>query len=211
MRRRISFYGTTKTTTTQQQAQRSTTTSSADEAATTTTAGNNKKVALLAELDRCTSTTEAQRVLQNYFCGTASTSSSGTTTPTTGTTTAAPPLYQSVQIPPGASTRPISDGDLAIQTRLVNKKYAILDLIELSGQRDSDRASLAVLTTFLSTTVAAGTYKYVQVCYYTHTHSERRKHKSKNDGIHGLPLPFIPFLFVSFFCISLYFRRLITL
>ena len=53
--------------------------------------------------------------------------------------------YKSISIPAGASTRGISDGDLAIQTRLANKKYRIMDLIELSGDRDADRASLAAV------------------------------------------------------------------
>lgn len=64
-------------------------------------------------------------------------------------------LYNSISIPPGASAKGISDGDLAIQTRLANKKYKIMELIELSGDRDADRASLGVLTVFVSSTVAA--------------------------------------------------------
>jgi len=67
-------------------------------------------------------------------------------------------LYKSVTIPPGASEKGISDGDLAIQTRTVNKKYNIMDLIELSGDRDIDRASAAlfgVLTGSILSAIAA--------------------------------------------------------
>jgi hypothetical protein len=130
-------------------------TASTDEAPVKEDATRNTKddVTALKALDRCTSATQAQRVLQDYFFATAAPRRNNDKV----SSSSSPPLYQSVQIPPGASTRPISDGDLAIQTRLVNKKYAILDLIDLSGNRDADRASLAVLTTFLSSTVAAGT------------------------------------------------------
>jgi hypothetical protein len=58
-------------------------------------------------------------------------------------------LYNSVKIPEDLSTRPISDAELALQTRTINSKYKIMDLIELNGDRDIDRASLAVLCAFL--------------------------------------------------------------
>jgi hypothetical protein len=64
-------------------------------------------------------------------------------------------LYGSISIPPGASVREISDADLAIQTRLTNKKYKIKDLIELNGNRDSDRASLAVLCLTIACSTSA--------------------------------------------------------
>ena len=64
-------------------------------------------------------------------------------------------LYKSVSIPVGASTRGISDGDLAIQTRLANKKYRIMDLIELSGDRDADRASLAAFCLMVASSGSA--------------------------------------------------------
>lgn len=66
-------------------------------------------------------------------------------------------LFGSVSIPSGASTRILSDADLAIQTRLANNRYKITDLIDLSGNRDADRASLSVLSVFVSSSVAAGT------------------------------------------------------
>ena len=43
---------------------------------------------------------------------------------------------------PGASDRAISDGDLAIQTKIRNQKYGIFDLIDLVGDRDADRQIL---------------------------------------------------------------------
>ncbi len=58
-------------------------------------------------------------------------------------------LYSSVKIPKDLSTRPISDAELSLQTRTMNSKYKIMDLIELNGDRDIDRASLAVLCIFL--------------------------------------------------------------
>jgi hypothetical protein len=64
-------------------------------------------------------------------------------------------LYGSISIPLGASVKGISDADLAIQTRLTNKKYKIQDLIELNGNRDADRASLAVLCLTVACTTSA--------------------------------------------------------
>jgi len=61
----------------------------------------------------------------------------------------------SATIPPGASEKGLSDGDLAIQTRLTNKKYSIMELIELSGDRDADRASLAVFCVMVGSTLTA--------------------------------------------------------
>jgi hypothetical protein len=134
-------------------------TAGTDEAPVKEGATRNTKddVTALKALDRCTSATQAQRVLQDYFFADAPRRNVDKVSSSSSSSSSSP-LYQSVQIPPGASTRPISDGDLAIQTRLVNKKYAILDLIDLSGNRDADRASLAVLTTFLSSSFAAGRF-----------------------------------------------------
>jgi hypothetical protein len=79
----------------------------------------------LAGLSNCKSSTQAKKLLEKGLPDNS--------------------LYGSVKIPPGASSRGISDGDLAIQTRLVNKKYSIMELVELSGDRDADRAALATL------------------------------------------------------------------
>ena len=67
-------------------------------------------------------------------------------------------LFASIQIPTGASSRGISDGDLAIQTRLVNKQYTMEELCfdSVSGQRDANRASWAVvciMTASISSTI----------------------------------------------------------
>ena len=58
-------------------------------------------------------------------------------------------LYNSVKIPKDLSTRPVSDAELSLQTRTINSKYKIMDLIEQNGDRDIDRASLAVLCVFV--------------------------------------------------------------
>ena len=66
-----------------------------------------------------------------------------------------PSLFGSISPPVYASTKTISDGDLAIQTRTTNKKYTIMELIELSGDRDADRASLSLLCLTIASTVSA--------------------------------------------------------
>ncbi|KAL7514564.1 hypothetical protein ACHAXN_011809 [Cyclotella atomus] len=64
-------------------------------------------------------------------------------------------LYNSISIPPNASSRSISDAELALQTRTIQSKYKIYELIEQNGDRDVDRASLAVLCTFLAGATSA--------------------------------------------------------
>lgn len=64
-------------------------------------------------------------------------------------------LYNSISIPPNASTRSISDAELALQTRTIQSKYKIYELIEQNGDRDVDRASLAVFCTFLAGATSA--------------------------------------------------------
>jgi len=59
-------------------------------------------------------------------------------------------LYGSVKIPRNLSSRPISDAELSLQTRTINSKYKVYDLIEQNGDRDIDRASLAVLCVFVA-------------------------------------------------------------
>ncbi|KAG7358601.1 hypothetical protein IV203_015190 [Nitzschia inconspicua] len=92
-------------------------------------------VASLKQLDNCKSGIIARRILEKA--------------------TANSSLYNSVRIPPGASDRVISDGDLAIQTKIRNKKYGIFDLIDLNGDRDADRASAGVLGVFLASSFSA--------------------------------------------------------
>ena len=64
-------------------------------------------------------------------------------------------LYKSISIPPESSAKGLSDGDLAIMTRIRNSKYSILDVIDLNGNRDADRASVAVLSVFTASTLSA--------------------------------------------------------
>eukprot|EP00536_Pseudo-nitzschia_multiseries_P000500 jgi/Psemu1/317337/estExt_fgenesh1_pm.C_60028 len=71
------------------------------------------------------------------------------------TSSAKRPLFGSVRIPAGLSDRAISDGDLAIQTKIRNKKYGIFDLIDTNGDRDADRASAAVFGTFVASSLSA--------------------------------------------------------
>lgn len=59
-------------------------------------------------------------------------------------------LWGSVKIPRNLSSRPVSDAELSLQTRTINSKYKIYDLIEQNGDRDIDRASLAVLCVFVA-------------------------------------------------------------
>ena len=65
------------------------------------------------------------------------------------------PLYNSISIPKGASILSISDAELAIQTNIRNNKYSIMELIELNGDKDADRASLALLTLFIGSSLSA--------------------------------------------------------
>jgi len=95
-------------------------------------------LATLKELDNCFSGTVARRILEKSLQGDDKRA-----------------LFGSVTIPPGASDRGISDGDLAIQTKIRNKKYGIFDLIDLNGDRDADRASAGVLGVFLASSFAA--------------------------------------------------------
>ena len=93
-------------------------------------------VKLLNQLENCGSGTAARRLLQRAL-------------PNEGA------LFGSVSIPPGASDRSISDGDLAIQTKIRNKKYGVFELIDLNGDRDADRASAGVLSVFLASSFSA--------------------------------------------------------
>jgi hypothetical protein len=108
---------------------------------------------LLKQLETCTTGTSARRVLERAI-------GSGVELPDTlsddsTVRRARASLFSSVTIPPGASDRSISDGDLAIQTKIRNKKYDVFDLIDTNGDRDADRASAAVLGVFLASTLSA--------------------------------------------------------
>lgn len=62
-------------------------------------------------------------------------------------------LYNSVRIPPNASTKVISDQDLAIQMRLENAAYDMNELLGIDGRRVNDRLSIGV--TFVTITSMA--------------------------------------------------------
>lgn len=64
-------------------------------------------------------------------------------------------LYRSIVIPRGASEKYLSDADLAIQTNIRNGKYSVMQLIELNGDKDADRASLALLCLMISSSLSA--------------------------------------------------------
>jgi hypothetical protein len=95
-------------------------------------------------LDTCTSTSQAQRILEKIVLQ--------------GDDDM---LYKSIRIPPGASMKGISDGDLAIQTRLANKKYKITELIEMNGNRDIDRASVSVFTVTIASILSSITLNQI--------------------------------------------------
>jgi hypothetical protein len=102
---------------------------------------------LTKALSSCTTGTAARRVLEQALLPN-----------NRDTSRANPVLYQSLVIPPDASSRGLSDGDLAIQTRTrvgAISKYGILDVIDLQGNRDANRVSLAVLTVFVGSTLSA--------------------------------------------------------
>jgi hypothetical protein len=96
----------------------------------------------LEGLNECESKTQAERILQKLLFD-----KEDSKTPLG--------LYKSISIPPAASVKEISDGDLAIQTRLSNKKYTVMDLIEVNGDRDADRASLGLLSVMVGSTLTA--------------------------------------------------------
>lgn len=89
---------------------------------------------LLSKLDSCRTRTAANRIISEAL----STSQGERDR-----------LYDSVKVPQNVSTRSISDAELSLQTRTINSKYKIFDLLEQNGDRDIDRASLAVFCVFM--------------------------------------------------------------
>lgn len=100
---------------------------------------NQKKSALEDQLKRCKTGTTARKVLTEIL-------EEGGEEKNT--------LYNSITIPKGASVRSISDAELAIQTNIRNNKYKVMELIELNGDKDADRASLALLTIFVGSVIS---------------------------------------------------------
>ena len=113
----------------------------------------------LEMINDCTSGTQARRLLESILLSTSSNSYANNNVAeldsSLSSSTSRKALFGSISIPPGASQKGISDGDLAIQTRLVNRKYQIMELIELTGDRDMDRISWSILSVFLSSSFAA--------------------------------------------------------
>ena len=90
----------------------------------------------LKDLENCATGSSARKVMEKAFDGEDA-------------------FFGSISIPGGASDRGISDGDLAIQTRIRNKKYGVFDVIDLNGDRDADRASAGVLGVFIGSSLSA--------------------------------------------------------
>jgi hypothetical protein len=117
---------------------------------TTTTNTNTKKAGrnitirkdILSQLSNCETGTCARKVLSNALLQEAVTAATEM------------PLYQSVTIPRGASSLFISDAELAIQTNIRNTKYSIMELIDLKGDGDANRASVSLLLLFLASSVS---------------------------------------------------------
>mmetsp|Transcript_5496 Transcript_5496/g.15988 ORF Transcript_5496/g.15988 Transcript_5496/m.15988 type:complete len:554 (-) Transcript_5496:123-1784(-) len=101
-------------------------------------------VETLSLLSGCESGTAARKVLERSL-----------PLPTDGDSSSSHRLYGSAAVPPGASSRPLSDADLAIQTGVRNARYSVLELIELSGDRDADRASLALVCLTAASSLSA--------------------------------------------------------
>jgi len=91
----------------------------------------------LSKLDTCKSRTRASKIINNALY------------PEPNQEEVSNRLFNSISIPKQMSTKYISDAELALQTRTINSKYKILELIEQNGDRDIDRSSLAVLCVFI--------------------------------------------------------------
>ena len=90
----------------------------------------------LSKLDKCQSRTRASKIINNALYPEPHQEEVNR-------------LFNSISIPKQMSTKYISDAELALQTRTINSKYKILELIEQNGDRDIDRSSLAVLCVFI--------------------------------------------------------------
>ena len=104
---------------------------------------------LLLQLEACKTETTARRLLERALFIENTDDNSYETKSTER------PLFGSIRIPAGLSDRTISDGDLAIQTKIRNKKYGIFDLVDTNGDRDADRAAAAVFGVFVASSLSA--------------------------------------------------------
>eukprot|EP00557_Chaetoceros_sp_GSL56_P003419 CAMPEP_0176503042 /NCGR_PEP_ID=MMETSP0200_2-20121128/15109_1 /TAXON_ID=947934 /ORGANISM="Chaetoceros sp., Strain GSL56" /LENGTH=575 /DNA_ID=CAMNT_0017902221 /DNA_START=360 /DNA_END=2087 /DNA_ORIENTATION=- len=107
---------------------------------------------ILSQLSDCQSGTCARRVLSNALLMIPQERDS--TTAITASSTTTKPLYQSITIPKGASSLTISDAELAIQTNIRNAKYSIMELIDLKGDGDANRASVSLLLLFVASSIS---------------------------------------------------------
>lgn len=64
-------------------------------------------------------------------------------------------LFNSLKIPPLASSKFLSDAELAIQTQIRNQKRNVLELIETNGDADADRASLFLLGLMIASPITS--------------------------------------------------------
>ncbi len=111
-----------------------------------------KKSQLLEDqLPKCKTGTAARQILSDILL---LPSNEGVTNESSSSSSTRKPLYNSISITKGASVRSISDAELAIQTNIRNNKYSIMELIELNGDKDADRASLALLTIFIGSVIS---------------------------------------------------------
>ena len=102
---------------------------------------------VLDELNKCTTGTAARKILEKALLSNAA-ADNNDDAPSNR-------LYGSLSIPRGASDRSLSDADLAIQTGIRNSKYSVMELIELNGDRDADRAALSLLCVTVGSMVSA--------------------------------------------------------
>ena len=117
----------------------------AAQTATQASSSGGLEFSKLSGLGNCESTNEAKQILEQYL---------HTTTDDQRDSNRAP-LYDSLFIPPGASERTVSDVDLAIQTKIRNGRYSVMELIELNGDSDADRASLGLFCVFVGSVGSA--------------------------------------------------------
>jgi hypothetical protein len=106
----------------------------------------------LEGLDSCTSQIQAERILDQALLQQLDERSKGRNDDGTRFPR---PLYKSVTLPPSAAIKGISDSDLAIQTRTLNSRYSVEDLIDISGNADSARATVALATVLLLSATTA--------------------------------------------------------
>ena len=99
----------------------------------------NSSIKILSDLDSCKTGFTAKKVLDAALAADSSN----------------PNLYTSLLIPRDASSLSISDAELAIATNIRNSKYSIMDLIELNGDKDIDRAASILLCVFVGSIFSA--------------------------------------------------------